>query len=55
MNQSKYPNKKSDNNKSKKAIGIVIGVLLVIAIILGLLRGCDGGKPIETPDDILRI
>ena len=51
MNQSKYPNKKSDNNKSKKTIGIVIGVLLVIAIILGLLRGCDGGKPIETPND----
>ena len=54
MNQSKYPNKgnkKNDNAKFKKTMGIVIGVLLVIAIILGLLRGCDGGKPIETPDD----
>ena len=49
MNQSKYP-KKKDNNKSKKTIGIVIGILLVIAIILGLLRGCDGNQTIEPFD-----
>lgn len=51
MNQSKYP-KKKDNNKSKKTIGIVIGILLVIAIILGLLRGCDGNQTLEPSDTI---
>ena len=41
MNQSNHQNK---NNKSAKIVGIVIGILLVIAIILGLLRGCDGNQ-----------
>ena len=50
MNQSKYPNKKSDNNKSKKTIGIVIGVLLVIAIILGARCGCDGNTNVDPSD-----
>lgn len=53
MNQSKYPNKgrkKNDNTKFKKTIGIVIGVLLVIAIILGLLRGCDGNTTTAPSD-----
>jgi len=53
MNQSKYPNKgnkKNDNAKFKKTMGIVIGVLLVIAIILGLLRGCDGNTTIDPSD-----
>ncbi|MGI6337352.1 MAG: hypothetical protein ACOXZM_10005 [Eubacteriales bacterium] len=51
MNQSKYPNKKNDNNKFAKTMGIVICVLLVIAIIVGLLRSCDGRKPFEMPED----
>ena len=53
MNQSKSPNKgskKDDNAKFKKITGIVIGVLLVIAIILGLLRGCNG-HTITNPSD----
>ena len=48
-NKSRYP--KKDNSKFLKTTGIVIGILLVIAIILGVLRGCEGDKPIENPDD----
>lgn len=47
MNQSKHQNK---NNKSAKIVGIVIGILLVIAIILGLLRGCDGNQTVNHSD-----
>ena len=50
MNQSKYPNKKSDNSKFKKTMAIVIGVLLVIALILGLLLGCDGNTNVDPSD-----
>ena len=47
MNHSKHQNK---NNKSAKIMGIVIGILLVIAIILGLLRGCDGNQTVNHSD-----
>ncbi len=53
MNQSKYPNKgskKNDNAKFKKAMGIVIGVLLIIVISLGLLRGCDSNTTVDPFD-----
>ena len=50
MNQSKHPVKKNDNKYAKTA-GIIIGILLVIAIILGLLHGCENEKPVVTPDD----
>lgn len=51
MKQSKYPSKKTRSNRAATIMGIVIGVLLVIAIIIGLLRGCEGESVIEKPDD----
>ena len=53
MNQSKYPNKgssKNDNSKFKKAAGIVLGVLIIIAVILGCLRGCQSNQTAEPND-----
>ncbi len=48
MNQSKNqkptPKKKSNN----RTILIIIGILLVIAVIVGLLRGCQNEQPIDT-------
>lgn len=52
MNHSAHPNKNSnrkDTKNSNKAIAIVIGVLLVIAILLAAFRGCENDKPIENP------
>lgn len=53
MNQSNYSrkeNKKNDKDKFMRNTGIVIGILLVIVIILGLLRGCDGNQT-DAPSD----
>ena len=50
MNHSAHPNKnnnRKDTKNSNKAIAIVIGVLLVIAILLAAFRGCENEKPIE--------
>ena len=52
MNYSAHPNKnnsRKDTKNSNKAIAIVIGVLLVIAILLAAFRGCENEKPIENP------
>ena len=51
MNHSKHQSKKKDNNKLAKTVGIIIAFLLIIAMILGLLRGCDGNQTVE-PSDI---
>ena len=53
MNQSKYHNKGSKNNnaKFKKTMGIILGVLIIIAVILGCLRGCEGDQSATTPDN----
>ena len=50
MNQSKYPNKgssKNDNAKFKKTMGIILGVLIVIAVILG----CSGAARAIRPQN----
>ncbi len=53
MNHSAHPNKnnsRKDTKNSNKAIAIVIGVLLIIAILLAAFRGCENDKPvIENP------
>ena len=52
MNQSKYHNKGSKNNnaKFKKTMGIILGVLIIIAVILGCLRGCQSNQTAEPND-----
>lgn len=52
MNHSAHPNRnnsRKDTKNSNRAIAIVIGVLLVIAILLAVFRGCESDKPIENP------
>ncbi|MBQ7923244.1 MAG: hypothetical protein IJ325_11855 [Clostridia bacterium] len=53
MNHSAHPNKnnsRKDTKNSNKAIAIVIGVLLIIAILLAVFRGCENEKPgIDNP------
>lgn len=52
MNHSAHLNKnnnRKDTKNSNKAIAIVIGVLLIIAILLAAFRGCENDKPIENP------
>lgn len=52
MNHSAHPNRnnsRKDTKNSNRAIAIVIGVLLVIAILLAAFRGCETEKPIENP------
>ena len=53
MNHSAHPNKnnsRKDTKNSNKAIAIVIGVLLIIAILLAAFRGCENEKPgIDNP------
>ena len=47
MNHSAHPNRnnsRKDTKNSNKAIAIVIGVLLVIAILLAAFRGCENEK-----------
>ncbi len=39
------------NNKTMKGVGIFIGILLVIAIVLGLLRGCENEQPVSGPGE----
>ena len=34
-----------------RSAGILIGVLLVLAILLAVFRGCEGDKPAENPTD----
>ena len=53
MNHSAHPNRnnsRKDTKNSNRAIAIVIGVLLIIAILLAAFRGCENEKPvIENP------
>ena len=53
MNHSAHPNRnnsRKDTKNSNKAIAIVIGVLLIIAILLAAFRGCENEKPgIDNP------
>ena len=52
MNHSAHPNKnnnRKDTKNSNRAIAIVIGVLLIIAMLLAAFRGCENEKPIENP------
>lgn len=57
MNHSAHPNKnnsRKDTKNSNKAIAIVIGVLLVIAILLAAFRGCENEKLIiDNPADAI--
>lgn len=49
MNHSAHPNRnnsRKDTKNSNKAIAIVIGILLVIAILLAAFRGCESDKPV---------
>ncbi len=41
MNQTYFP--KKDNKKTYRTYAIVIGILLIIAIIVGIARGCESG------------
>ena len=41
------------NKRFAKIAGIITGVLLIIAVILGLLHGCDTEKPIDPYDNSL--
>lgn len=50
MNHSTHQNKNKRTNKTMKGVGIFIGILLVIAVILGLLRGCQNEQP-TIPDE----
>ena len=53
MNHSAHPNRnnsRKDTKNSNRAIAIVIGVLLIIAMLLAAFRGCENEKPvIENP------
>ena len=52
MNHSAHPNRnnsRKDTKNNNKAIAIMIGVLLIIAILLVAFRSCKGDKPIENP------
>ncbi len=51
-NKSRY--QKKDNGMFLKITGITIGILIAIAIIISLLRGCESDKPIETTDDTIK-
>lgn len=54
MNHSAHPNRnnsRKDTKNSNKAIAIVIGILLIIAILLVAFRSCKGDKPIENPTE----
>ncbi len=55
MNHSAHPNRnnsRKDTKNSNKAIAIVIGVLLIIAILLAAFRGCESDKTIiDNPGD----
>ncbi len=49
MNQGKNP-KNTKKKNSNRIIYVVIGVLLVIAVILGLLRGCQNEQTADPGD-----
>ena len=61
MNHSAHPNRnnsRKDTKNSNRAIAIVIGVLLIIAMLLAAFRGCENEKsvienPVETGPGIV--
>ena len=50
MNHTNNPGKgKKNNETTKRNAGIVIGILLLIAILLAVFRGCENDKPVDNP------
>ena len=48
---NKYPER--DNKKFYRNTGILIGVLLVIAVLLAVFRGCENNPNADTPADTI--